>query len=136
MIELLTRFAAPCSGGSFFGIPPWYKYLDGQVVVDAKTKIQTCTPQIHALNDVWLIVAAVVEILLHIAAIAAVVFIITGGVRFILSQGEPDKTKQALSTIINAAIGLTISIAAATFITFVAGRFHWCGYWNALLPPK
>ncbi|NDG30954.1 hypothetical protein EB118_12875 [bacterium] len=42
---------------------------------------------------------------------------------YILSQGSPDKTKQALSTIISAIVGLVITIIAATIVSFVAGSF-------------
>jgi type IV secretory pathway VirB2 component (pilin) len=75
------------------------------------------------LTDIWLIVAAITEILLRLAALIAVIMVIVGGVSYITSQGDPNKTKQALNTIINSLIGLVISVAAATIVTFIAGRF-------------
>jgi len=123
---------------SFFGFPTWYKYLKGDVqylsfdgkVLDPATDdvtgpgaIKTCTPHLNGLNDIWLIVAAVIEILLRVAALAAIVLVVWGGIQYVMSQGEPDKTNKARSTIINALIGLVIAIGAATFVSFVAGRF-------------
>lgn len=134
MIEQITRFVAasacsPGKGGGLFGFPTWYKYLPGvntTVTADGsdKTVIGTvCTPQIHAIGDVWLIGAAVLEILLRVAAIAALIYVIWGAVEFVSSQGEPDKTAKARKTVINALVGLVIAITATALVSFVAGRF-------------
>ncbi len=117
---LLLHFAAapkPCPGGSFLGFPTWYHYLPG--VTDSTTGL--CSPQITNLSDAWLIVAAIIEILLRVAGLAAVIFVIYGGVSFVTSEGDPEKAKGARSTIINALIGLAIAVAASAIIAFIAG---------------
>lgn len=119
MIHFITRVATVCQPkGSFFGLPTWYKYLPGE------TTDNVCNVQVARLNDAWLIVAALLELLLRVAAMVAVAMIVYGGVMFIMSEGQPDKTKKALSTIINACIGLAIAIVSAGVITFVAGRVN------------
>lgn len=123
MTSLLQHFAASCSSGGFFGIPTWYKYLDGVTTVDPLTGRDACTPVVSSAQDIWLIGLAVIDILLRIAILAAIAFVVVGGVRFMTSQGQPDKIKAALSTVINASIGIVISLAAATIVAFVAGRF-------------
>lgn len=116
---LLTFFAASCSSTPLFDIfPTWYEYLPG--TVDAQGK---CTPSLAHLSDIWLIVAAVIDILLRLASLAAVVFIIYGGVLYATSQSSPEQTSQAKSTIINALIGLVLSISAAVIVSFIAGSF-------------
>lgn len=120
MIELFKFFGAPCPGGEFLGFPKWYKYLEG--VTNPGT--QLCSPRLTGLTDVYLILAAVIEVLLRIAALLAVGYIIWGGIEYTISQGEPDKTTRARKTIINALIGLIISITAATVVAFFAGRFN------------
>jgi hypothetical protein len=118
-VMLLHIFAAtPCPGGEFLGFPKWYKYLNG--VTD---KNGLCSPQLSSISDIWLIVAAFIEALLRLAAIAAIVFVIYGGIQYVTSQGDPAKTAQARSTIINALVGLIIAVGAITGVTFVAGRF-------------
>ena len=127
MINVVLNFFAaanPCTGGSFLGFPTWYTYLDGKTITDSVTKVQSCTPVINGLSDIWLIVAAVLEILLRLAAIAAVAFVVIGGVEYIMSQGEPDRTHKAQGTIINALIGLVIAIGAATVVSYIAGKFN------------
>jgi hypothetical protein len=66
---------------------------------------------------------ALFEDLLRVAGMLAIVFIIYGGIRYITSQGEPETTKSARGTIINALIGLAITVAAAATIQFIANSF-------------
>lgn len=110
-------------GSAFFGFPKWYKYLEAVEFTDPVTNRVQCQPTIKGINEIWLIVAAVVEILLRVGALLAIGFIVYGGVTYVLSQGQPDKTKQSLKTIIDALVGLAISIIATALVTFVAGRF-------------
>lgn len=121
MIQAIFSFFAaasssPCPEKSILGFPAWYHYLGSQM--DASGK---CTPVISGLNDIWLIVAAIIEILLRVAAIAAVIFVIWGGVEYMTSQGSPEGTSHARGTIINALIGLAIAVLSAAIISFIAG---------------
>jgi lysylphosphatidylglycerol synthetase-like protein (DUF2156 family) len=126
-LSFLHIFAAnvPCqpSGNSFLAFPTWYEYLKGTSVSIYNGPL-TCSPQIQSLTDIWLIVAAVIEILLRVASIAAVAFIIYGGVQYMTSQGEPGKLTQARDTIVNALVGLAITIFAAVIVSFIAAGFH------------
>src|SRR4051812_32856436 len=121
--QLFVHYAAACGGGSFLGFPKWYKYLGSQSVTSTTgpAGAQSCAPMIGGLTDIWLIVAAVTEMLLRIGALFAIVIVIYGSIQFITSQGEPSKTQAARSTIINALIGLVITISAATAVSFIAG---------------
>lgn len=120
MINFITNFAAACQPkGDFFGLPTWYKYLPGENLSDGG-----CAVQIGKLSEVWLILAAILELLLRLAAVAAIAMIVYGGVMFIMSEGNPDKTKKALGTVINACVGLAIAVVSAAMITFVAGRIN------------
>lgn len=113
MPMIFTRFADACSGGSLLAFPTWHAYL---------VKNSDCVPRITGIGDVWLIAAAILDILLRLAAIAAIIFIVYGGFEFITSQGEPEKISRARGTVINAVVGLVISIAATAVVTFIAGR--------------
>lgn len=117
-------FAAGCKPrGSFFGMPTWFKYLNGDSVTDEGTGITSCSVRLNGLSDIWKIVAAVVELLLRFASLISIGFVVFGGILYTVSQGQPDKTKQALRTIINALIGLAIAIVATAIVSFIAGRF-------------
>jgi len=102
-------------GVGFLNFPTWYEFLPVN---------STNSPEFTGINDVWLIVAAIIDILLRIAAIIAIVVVIYGGIEFITSSGEPEKAAAARSRIINALIGLVIAVTAATMVAFIASRFN------------
>lgn len=54
-----------------------------------------------------------------VAAFLSVVFIFFGGISFILSGGQEDKIKQAVSTIRYAIIGLIVTLLAVVIVGFV-----------------
>lgn len=115
-------YAAACPGGSPLGFPKWYKYLSCEKSTNSDGTV-AYTPSLANINDVWLIAAAILELLLRIAALAAIGFVIWGGVQYIISQGEPDKMSKARGTILNALIGLVIAVTSASIVAFIAGRF-------------
>lgn len=55
--------------------------------------------------------------------IVGVIFLIVGGVQYITSEGEPEKTKKAQATITYTIIGLIVATAAAAILSFVTGAF-------------
>jgi hypothetical protein len=129
-IHSAATLGQPCTvaGGGFLGLPHWYKYLNGITAQggfqpNSGTNVMVCVPQISGLSDVWLIVAAVVEILLRLAALFAIGLVVYGGVRLMTGQGDPGSAKAARQIIVNALIGLVIAIAATAVISFIAGRF-------------
>lgn len=114
---LSTFGAASCDGGNFVGLPKWYKYLGSEGTGT------DCVPAITGINDIWLIVLAVVEILLRVAAMGALIFIVYGGIRFITARGNPEKINSARIAIQDALIGLVIAIAAVAIVNFIGSRF-------------
>lgn len=117
--------AAACTANSsgFLGLPTWYKFLNPQF--NNATKECVLMPDhsgvstFNVFTDSPKILLAIFEIILRIGGLVAVVFVIYGGIQFILSQGEPDKAKGARMTIINALIGLVITIAAVAIVNVV-----------------
>ena len=101
--------------GDFFKLPHWYQYLKGQP--DPLTG--KCLPQINNLSDFWAIGLAIMDILLIVGGLVAVCFVIYGGFVYMTSQGEPDKTAAAKTTILNAIIGLMIVLVAIGVVSFI-----------------
>lgn len=107
MMNILSSIATHYA---FLGFPTWYQYLPGGGP----------QPQIQHLTDIWLIVAAIIEILLRVAAIVAVIFIIYGGFSYTTSQGDPEATGRAKGTLVNALVGLAVAVMAAAIVSFIA----------------
>jgi type IV secretion system pilin len=118
-------FAAACDARpNFFSFPTWYKYLpkrNPEVGIVNDQKI--CSPHISNINDFWLVGLAVVEILLRIGVIAAIIFVMLGGMKYVNSRGNADKTESAKKTIVDALIGLVIAVAATAVVSFIGTRF-------------
>ena len=107
----------------FLGFPTWYEYLeigpkgnDPCAIIgpneNGAFSFQKALPKIGL---------AVTEILLRVAGMVAVGYVIFGGFKYMTSQGEPDGLKQAQGTVINALIGLAISILSVTIVSFIGG---------------
>lgn len=64
---------------------------------------------------------SVVNIAFSLAGALALLFIVIGGLRFILSRGDPQSTAQARNTILFAVIGLVITMFAYAIVRFVVG---------------
>ena len=70
-------------------------------------------------NDIVLVILAVIDDLLRIAGIVAVFFVIYGAIKLIVSQGEPEARANARTTILNALIGVAITIVAIGLVSFL-----------------
>lgn len=106
------QFAA-CSGGSFFGFPPWYACLQ---------KDASGGPKLTKLEDLWLVAFPLLETGIKLAAYVAIGFIVWGGIRFIKSQGNPGEITASRDTIRDAIIGLVICISSVAIVQFLASR--------------
>ncbi len=107
--------------GNFLNFPTWYKYLN-PVFQDGKCKVsfpKDSNGDESIIMAAGPILLAVFEIILRIGGLAAVGFIIFGGYQYLLSQGEPEGTKGAKSTILNAIIGLAIMMSAVAIVNLI-----------------
>lgn len=118
IIAYFQSFSVVCGGdGSFFQLPTWYKYLPGTCADGL-----TLPPNYNIVDGIPLILLAVLEIALRIAGLVAVIFVVYGGVTYVISQGEPDKVAQAKGTIINALAGLLIATFAVAIVSFIGNQ--------------
>ncbi len=99
--------------------PTWYRGV-------SEVKNGTC--EIKNPNDVgglpnfiWKIVLNGVEVMLQLVGYIAVGYIIAGGFKYITSTGTADDIVKARKTILNAIVGLVISIFSVAIVNVVAG---------------
>lgn len=125
-LSFLRIFAVTCDKTKLFGLlVPWYQYLN--LAPNASTNACTFTdfqnPSGAGILDIHspllLIVLAVLDDLIRVAALVAVGYVIYGGIQYVTSQGSPDSTRRAQQTIINALIGVTLAILAAAIVGFI-----------------
>ena len=111
-----------CAGQRFLTFPAWYRG-----VVDSECNIMSPSDPKFGDNPlsgfIWRIGLNIVEIILNAVGYAAVAFIIYGGYKYMISAGSPDGMVGARKTILNASIGLIISIAAVAIVNTIANAF-------------
>ncbi len=108
-------FAAGCDA-HLLTFPAWYNGL-----TDDKCNIQG--PKDGLPKFIWKIALNLLDIGLQLVGYVSVIFIILGGFKYMTSTGSPDGIAKARSTILNAIIGLGISIFSVAIVNIVAGSF-------------
>lgn len=120
-----------CPKPTFFGLVPWYQYMTlirdtntGQCSIANFNPGSTAgTQNVLDLHSPFLLIGlAVLDDLIRVAALIAVGFTIYGGITYATSEGSPDATGKAKSTIINAMIGLVIALFAVAIVNFLGNK--------------
>lgn len=109
--------AASCSD-TFFGIPAWYKNMQGS---DCAFKAPETSGQPDIKKTVLMIALNIIQAGMVVVGYVTVFFLIAGGFRYITSAGSSDGMAAAKKTITNALIGLVIAILAASIVNAIAG---------------
>lgn len=119
--------------GGFFGLPTWYKYLNPRYRaaytdsennrIPAQCELDPLRTSSGGLDVRYFLKVgmAVFEIVMRVAAMAAIAFVIWGGFQYLMSQGEPEKIAGARTTIVNALVGLMIAIFSVAIVNVVGG---------------
>jgi hypothetical protein len=116
---------------SFFGLEPWYAYLpDGYF--DGSSSSNRCDLKCFNLlqqdkpndcnrsaSDLPLVLLAIVDDLLRITGMVAVAFVIYGSIKYTTSQGNPDATSEAQTTVVNALLGMAIAMISVLIVSFI-----------------
>lgn len=110
---------AACGDAHFLTMPAWYRGV-------AKEANGSCQVQVEAAGGlkqfIWTIAFNIVEIMLNIVAYVAVGFIIYGGFKYMISAGNESGISNAKKTIMNAVVGLLISIMSIGIVNFVTAN--------------
>lgn len=65
----------------------------------------------------------IVNVLLFVIGAVAVIMIVIGGLRYVMSNGESSAITGAKNTILYAVIGLVVALLAYAIVNFVLGQF-------------
>lgn len=99
---------------SLLGMPTWYRGLnDGDCnLVGPETTNPATGETLDLPGFIWRIALNVIEIGLFIAGFIAVFFLMYGGFQFMTGGSNPGQIEKARVTMLNAVIGLAISMGA------------------------
>lgn len=76
-------------------------------------------PQVKADSST---IAIINDIVFGIIGGIAVLMMVIGGFRYIISSGDPQQTNDAKNTLIYAAVGLAVAISAYAIVSLIANR--------------
>lgn len=82
----------------------------------------TCTTT--GTNNLGGWVKSVINVILYIIGAIAVLMIVIGGLRYVISGGDSSQTKSAKDTILYAVIGLVIAVMAYAIVNFVVANLN------------
>ncbi len=116
----VNTYAADCSGvnNMLLGLRAWYAGLAEDVSGTCDMKKPPSDGNGLA-GYVWTIVLNILYDITLLAGLTALILVIFGGYKYILSNGEPGKIAQAKTIITNAMIGLVIAILAAVIVNTI-----------------
>jgi len=107
----------------FLGIPPWYRGLTNNKPnskpADCAIKSPTKENGVTLEQFIWTIVLNVIEMAVVATAYIAAFFILYGGFQFIAGGSNPGSIEKARKTILNAVIGLIISMGSIAIINLI-----------------
>jgi hypothetical protein len=75
---------------------------------------------ITAVSNVIVLISNVIQILLLLAGSLGVIFLIVGGIFYVISAGDPARLKRAKEIITNVIVGLVIIFLAYAVVNFIS----------------
>lgn len=100
----------------------WEKVSDGGLNDIAPVYDQTGTPSDN--DDIRIIVARLIRVVLGLLGIIALVIIIAAGFRWMTANGDEEKVTESKRQLTNAVIGLIIILASFAIATFVINQLE------------
>ena len=112
---LVSSSSAACGEEGVLGIPAWYRGLK------FNADCSLAGPGANLSGFIWHIVLNIINMALVIGVYIAVFFILYGGFLFITGGDKPGQVEKARKAILDAIIGLVISMAAIAIVNLVFG---------------
>jgi len=118
--------AASCGGSAnILAIPGWYDGLcDGNGKIKSPKDFAGSDDRTGIGKFATIVAMNIVTILLYVTGYVSLAFVIWGGFKYMISGDSSSGTSAAKSTILNAVIGLILSIMSIAIVRFIAGAIQ------------
>lgn len=73
-------------------------------------------------NPVIKTISAAIQILSLVIGFASVIMIMVGGIRYVISNGDPQRVKAAKDTVMYSLVGIVIALSAQLIILFILNK--------------
>lgn len=118
--EKLKRFAI-VSGGVVVGLLPVAAHADDSASIT--NVVDAVQPANAAQGTLLENVKNIINVMLLVIGVVAVIMLIVGGFRYVLSNGNEKAISGAKDTILYAVIGIVIALLSFAIVNFVLARF-------------
>ena len=122
LVILLLFPAVFVLGGAVAGAVPVGAFDE---VCEASNNAGTVCSQNSGVNPITGsggILTKAINLITFLTGVASIVIIILGGIKYVVSTGDPGKVASAKDTILYAVIGLFVSVSARGIILFIVNR--------------
>lgn len=68
--------------------------------------------------------SSIANVLIVLVGAISVIMVVIGGLRYVLSGGDPSGTKDAKNTVLYALIGVAVAILSFAMVNFVISKIH------------
>lgn len=117
--EKLSKFAI-VSGTSVVALLPVAAHADTSIT----GSVNEVQPSNAATGTLQANIKLIINIMLIAIGIVAVIMLIVGGFRYVLSNGNEKAISGAKDTILYAVIGIVIALLSFAIVNFVLGQFN------------
>ncbi|MBC7564976.1 hypothetical protein H7100_01960 [Candidatus Saccharibacteria bacterium] len=108
---------------SFLGIQPWFKGMtvleDGKCNIASPGQTLTNGTTLDLQGFIWRIALNVIGMALTVVGYIAFFFILYGGFQFLTGGNNPGQIEKARKTLLNAVVGLIISLASIAIVNLI-----------------
>ena len=125
VMNSLVAEAKDCNQSSYvFGLPTWYRGLTtGANCEMKKISEKGEAGSVTIQTFIWQVVGNIFDMIFRLAGVIAVGFIVWAGFQYMLALGNSGQLANAKTTLINAIIGLIITLLASGIINLAMGIF-------------
>jgi hypothetical protein len=81
------------------------------------TPLMSVAPVVLAVNDLGQVIAALQGWIMGILAAVATLFLVVGGLRYVLAGGDPSEIERAKASLKSAAVGYALAVLAPVLMT-------------------
>ena len=110
---------------SFLGIHPWFRGLavvnNGDCVIAGPGQTLANGKTLDLTGFIWRIALNIIDIALAVVGYIAFFFVLYGGFQYLTGGNNPSQIEKARKTILNAVIGLVISLGAVAVVNLIFG---------------
>jgi len=119
MKKLSSAITVAAAGISYFSMAA-FAYAASDSICPTGQFAPLCTLKLNGASS---IVSRLVTLLLVLAIVVALIFLITGGIRWIMSGGDKGKLDSARGTVTGAVVGLIIALLAFFILNVITFLF-------------